>query len=142
MLLIWQIVEIVVLCLSIPVVLLFGILFTGDSYTVFNAVSSYVIPVLLVILAIKLVMIIAMFKRKRWAAFVNAIQNIVLGLLMLLLSVKMVFLSSNTDSIISFSEYYPTFLIALFLILLSVGFFNAARSPYFRKNKPELESMV
>lgn len=136
-LLIWQIIEAVIIFFAIPLAFIFGILLTGDSYNIFNVVSSYVIPGIIVVLIIKLVTVIAMFKRKRWAAILNIIQNIVLGLLFLFLLLTIIFNDSDIDNNITVLEYLQLSLSMLFFTLLSFGFFNAAHSPYFKKDKPD-----
>jgi hypothetical protein len=80
---IWQIVELVGLLLSIPLIFFAGILFTGDSMTVFNFVNSYILSAVGLLLIIKIIVTMAFFKSKRWALYFNFIQNLILVLLFL-----------------------------------------------------------
>jgi len=50
---VWQIIELAGLLFSIPVIFIFSILFTGDSYTVFDFVNTYIITSLAIFFLIR-----------------------------------------------------------------------------------------
>lgn len=122
LLLIWQIFEITGALLAIPIVYIFGVLFTGDSNTVIDAVMSNIIPAILVIFVLKAALLFAMFKRKRWAVIANLIQNIIL----VLLSILLLIVAYNHAA-----SYFFFFLYSL----LTIGYIYSARLSYFKKPK-------
>jgi len=75
---VWQIIELAGLLFSIPVIFIFSILFTGDSYTVFDFVNTYIITSLAIFFLIKLIVLISFSRNKIWAIYFNLIQNIIL----------------------------------------------------------------
>ena len=75
---VWQIIELAGLLFSIPVIFIFSILFTGDSYTVFDFVNTYIITSVAIFFLIKLIVLISYSKYKLWAIYFNLIQNIIL----------------------------------------------------------------
>lgn len=88
---VWQVIELLGLVFLIPLIFIFGILFTGDSYSVFNYVKSYIIPPLAVLLLVKIIVFIAFLKYKRWAIYFNIIQNIILALIFITLTILTIY---------------------------------------------------
>lgn len=87
----WQIIELSGLALSIPLIFIFSILFTGDSYKVFNFVNSYIITSVAVILIIKIVAFIGFLKSKLWTIYFNLIQNTILLLASITLTILTIY---------------------------------------------------
>lgn len=111
---IWQLIELAGLLFSIPMFFLFGILFTGDSYTVIDFVNSYVITTIAIFFFIKIIAFIAFTRLKPWAIYFNLIQNLILtGIIIILL-----ILTISSDA---FSISQVLFLL-LFLLLSWVNY--------------------
>ncbi|MBU8893526.1 MAG: hypothetical protein KOO66_12165 [Bacteroidales bacterium] len=124
---VWQIIESLGLLFAIPLTFIFGILLTGDSYTTFDFVTSNIIPVLVGLLLIKIVITIALFKNIRWAVFVNLVQNS----LLLLVSLVLILASYFNSIPLSFGYYF----FILVYGLLTVGFYQCVKHPYFKQKK-------
>ncbi len=106
---VWQIIELAGLLFSIPVIFIFSILFTGDSYTVFDFVNTYIITSLAIFFLIKLIVLISFSRNKIWAIYFNLIQNIILTIVCTIF----IILSICSDI---FSIIY-VFVLFIFLIL-------------------------
>ena len=128
---VWQIIESVGLFFAIPLTFIFSVLLTGDSYTTFDFITSNIIPVLVGLLLIKIVITIALFKNKRWAVFVNFAQNS----LLLLVSLVLIFVSYFNSIPLSFSYYF----FILIYGLLTAGFYQCIKHPYFRQKKSKTQ---
>ncbi len=111
---IWQIIELAGLFFLIPAFFLFGLLFTGDSYTVFNFVNSYLITGIAIFLIIKIIVLIAYARLKSWSLYFNFIQNIILAGIIILILI----LTISSDA---FSFLQVLFLI-LFLLLSWINY--------------------
>ena len=112
--LVWQIIELAGLLFSIPVTFIFGILFTGDSYTVFDFVNTYLITSLAILFIIKLIVFISFCRDKLWPIYFNLIQNIILAIV----CTVFIILSIFSDL---FSLLYIFFLL-IFLILIRANY--------------------
>lgn len=111
---IWQLIELAGMLFSIPLFFIFGILFTGDSDTVFNFVNSYIITSIAIFFIIKIIAFIAFTRLKAWAIYFNLIQNLILtGIIILLLVLT---ISSDAFSILQ------VFFLFLFLLLSWVNY--------------------
>jgi len=107
--LVWQIIELAGLLFSIPVIFIFSILFTGDSYTVFDFVNTYIITSVAIFFLIKLIVLVSYYRYKLWAIYFNLIQNIILAIICTIF----IILSICSDI---FSIIY-VFVLLIFLIL-------------------------
>lgn len=106
---VWQIIELAGLLFSIPVIFIFSILFTGDSYTVFDFVNTYIITSVAIFFLIKLIVLVSYYRYKLWAIYFNLIQNIILAIICTIF----IILSICSDI---FSIIY-VFVLLIFLIL-------------------------
>lgn len=119
----WQIIELSGLVFSIPLIFIFSILFTGDSYTIFNFVNSYIITTAAVFLIIKIVAFIGFLKFKIWAIYFNLIQNIMLSLLGIIL----IILTIHSDAFSILQVFF-----VLIYILLTLAYYDYLIN--FKKN--------